>query len=178
MKVAPNNSQRSSESFAVAIDVARRVGMPLLIAGIVQDQQYFDESVAPRVDDDHVRYLGPITADRRPRLLGQAHALLHLVDFDEPFGLSVVEAMACGTPVIAFGRGSMPELIDDGVTGMIVEDLDAAAAAVPLVGRLDRATIRETAVRRFGRDRMVDAYVTVYEQTIKARDRRGLNPGP
>ena len=144
--------------------------MPLLIAGIVQDQQYFDEAVAPRVDDDHVRYLGPVAADRRPQLLGQAHALLHLVDFDEPFGLSVVEAMACGTPVIAFRRGSMPELIDDGVTGMIVDDLDAAAAAVSVVGRLDRATIRETAVRRFGRDRMVDEYVTVYEQTVAARD--------
>jgi glycosyltransferase involved in cell wall biosynthesis len=155
---------------AHAIDVARRVGMPLLIAGIVQDQQYFDEQVAPWVDDDRVRYLGPVTTDRRPQLLGQAHALLHLVDFDEPFGLSVVEAMVCGTPVIAFGRGSMPELIDEGITGMIVDDLDAAAAAVPLVGRLDRATIRETAVRRFGRDRMVDAYVTVYERVVAARD--------
>ncbi len=162
---------------AHAIDVAHRVGLPLLIAGIVQDQQYFDEAVAPRVDGDHVRYLGPVTADRRPQLLGQAHALLHLVDFDEPFGFSVVEAMACGTPVIAFGRGSMPELIDDGVTGMIVDDLDAAAAAVSVVGRLDRATIRETAVRRFGRDRMVDDYVTVYEQTVAARDGRGLTAG-
>ncbi len=155
---------------AHAIDVARRVGMPLVIAGIVQDQQYFDEAVAPRVDDDRVRYLGPVTAEQRPQLLGRAHALLHLVDFDEPFGLSVVEAMACGTPVIAFGRGSMPELIDDGVTGIIVADLDAAAAAVSLVGQLDRATIRETAVRRFGQDRMVDAYVSLYERIVAARD--------
>jgi glycosyltransferase involved in cell wall biosynthesis len=162
---------------AHAIDVACRVGLPLLIAGIVQDQQYFDEAVAPRVDDDQVRYLGPVTADRRPQLLGQAHALLHLVDFDEPFGFSVVEAMACGTPVIAFRRGSMPELIDDGVTGMIVDDVDAAAAAVSRVGRLDRATIRDTAVRRFGRDRMVDEYVTVYEQTVATWDGRGFNAG-
>jgi len=163
---------------AHAIEVARRVRMPLVIAGIVQDQQYFDEVVAPRVDDDHVRYLGPVAADGRPQLLGQAHALLHLVDFDEPFGLSVVEAMACGTPVIAFGRGSMPELIDNGVTGMIVDDLEAAVTAVSVVSGLDRATIRETAVRRFGRDRMVDEYVTVYEQIVTARDGRGLSAGP
>ena len=91
------------------------------------------------------------------------------MDFDEPFGLSVVEAMACGTPVIAFRRGSMTELIDEEVTGMIVDDLDAAAAAVAVVAELDRATIRATAVRRFGRDRMIDAYVAVYEQVLARR---------
>jgi glycosyltransferase involved in cell wall biosynthesis len=113
-----------------------------------------------------VQYLGPIGPERRTELLGGAHALLHLIDFDEPFGFSVVEAMACGTPVIAFDRGSMRELIDVGVTGLLVNDVDAAIAAVARVGTFDRSNIRVTAISRFGRDRMVDAYVSVYEQTL------------
>jgi glycosyltransferase involved in cell wall biosynthesis len=151
---------------AHAIEVARHVGLPLVIAGIVQDQEYFDEAVAPHVDGEHVRYLGPVAGAQRSEVLGEARALLHLVDFDEPFGLSVVEAMACGTPVIAFRRGSMPELIEEGVTGTIVDDVEGAAAAVAAVGRLDRANIRATAVRRFSCDRMIDAYVAVYEKVL------------
>jgi len=151
---------------AHAIAVARRIGMPLIIAGIVHDQQYFDAAVAPHIDGDHVRYIGPVSADKRSQLLGAAHALLHLIDFDEPFGLSVVEAMACGTPVIAFRRGSMPELIDDGITGMIVDDIEGAVRAVSRVVELDRPAIRATAVRRFGRDRMVSDYEAVYEQIL------------
>jgi glycosyltransferase involved in cell wall biosynthesis len=151
---------------AHAIEVARRAGMPLVIAGIVHDQKYFDEAVAPHVDGRRVRYVGPIGAEDRSRLLGEAHALLHLIEFDEPFGLSVVEAMACGTPVIAYRRGSMPELIDEGLTGMLVDDLDGATRAVGQVDALDRADIRATAVRRFSRDRMVNEYVSVYEQVV------------
>ena len=149
-----------------AIDVARESGMPLVIAGIVHDQRYFEEAVAPHIDGRRVRYLGPIGTDTRSRVLGEAHALLHLVDFDEPFGLSVVEAMACGTPVIAFRRGSMPELIDEGVTGMIVDNIEAATAAVAQVGALDRASIRATSVHRFGRNRMVDEYLKVYQHVL------------
>jgi glycosyltransferase involved in cell wall biosynthesis len=151
---------------AHAIDVARAVGMPLVIAGIVHDQPYFDSAIAPNIDGKQVRFIGPVGADERSRLLGEAHALLHLIDFDEPFGLSVVEAMACGTPVVAFRRGAMPELIDDGVTGAIVDDIEAAVRAVGRVHQLDRAAIRATAVRRFGRDRMVRDYLSVYEQVL------------
>jgi glycosyltransferase involved in cell wall biosynthesis len=151
---------------ATAIDVAALAGLPLLIGGIIQDQAYFDAAVAPRLDDDRVRYLGPVGPEQRRELLGGAHALLHLIDFDEPFGFSVVEAMACGTPVIAFARGSMPELIDDGLTGALVNDVGGAVAAVQTVGRLDRGLIRSIAVDRFGRDRMVDAYVSVYEKVL------------
>jgi len=155
---------------AHAIEVARRVGMPLVIAGIVHDQRYFDEAVAPHIDDAQVRYIGSVGADERTQLLGGAHALLHLIDFDEPFGFSVVEALACGTPVIAFRRGSMPELIDDGCTGFIVDDTDDAVRAVARVNRLDRVAIRTTALRRFSRDRMVGEYESVYEQVL-ARSR-------
>ena len=140
-----------------------------MIAGIIQDQAYFDNAVAPHVDGDRVRYLGPIGPEQRVDLLGGADALLHLIDFDEPFGFSVVEAMACGTPVIAFDRGSMRELIDDTVTGMLVSDVDAAVDAVVAVRELDRESIRSLAVSRFGRDRMVDAYVSVYETVIAGR---------
>jgi len=151
---------------AQAIEVARRAGLPLLMAGIIQDQAYFDAAVAPHIDDRQVSYLGPVGPDRRSGLLGGAAALLHLIEFDEPFGLSVVEAMAAGTAVIASPRGSMPELIDQGVTGFLVGDAEAAVAAVGPALALDRAAIRARAVARFGKDRMVDAYLAAYRQVL------------
>ena len=149
-----------------AIDTAERAGLPLLMAGIVQDADYFETKVEPRLDGDRVAYLGPVRAEHRSAFLGGACALLHLIDFDEPFGLSVVEAMACGTPVVAFDRGSMRELVDDGVTGVLVSDVEGAVAGVKEVQTLDRAAIRAVAVDRFGVDRMLDQYLAVYEQAI------------
>jgi glycosyltransferase involved in cell wall biosynthesis len=151
---------------AAAIEVAARAGVPLVIAGIIQDQAYFDMAVAPHIDGERVRYVGPVGPDERTELLGAAHALLHLIGFEEPFGFSVVEAMACGTPVIAFERGSMRELVDDGVTGLLVRDVDDATDAVARVGGFDRAKIRAAAVGRFGVDRMVGEYIAVYEQVL------------
>jgi glycosyltransferase involved in cell wall biosynthesis len=160
-----------------AIDVAARCGIPLLIAGIVQDQQYFDELVAPRIDSDKVSFVGAVGPDERSELLGGALALLHLIRFDEPFGYSVVEAMACGTPVIAFNRGSMPELIAAGATGFLVDDVDGAVAAVTAAVTLDRAAIRGYAVERFGVARMVDAYIDAYRGlTQKRTPHGGSNP--
>ncbi|MGI8972595.1 MAG: glycosyltransferase family 4 protein [Gaiella sp.] len=151
---------------AEAIDVAERSGMPLVIAGIVQDQRYFDERVAPRVDGVRVSFVGAVSADERSELLGGAHALLHLIGFDEPFGFSVVEAMACGTPVIAFERGSMAELIEEGTTGFLVGDIEAAVATVDRAATLDRTSIRANAVSRFGLTQMVDAYLDAYGEVI------------
>ena len=151
---------------AAAIDTAALAGLPLLMAGIIQDSDYFETHVAPHIDDRRVRYLGPVRAEDRSDFLGGARALLHLIDFDEPFGLSVIEAMACGTPVVAFNRGSMPELIDDGATGVLVTDVASAVTAVDEAKGLDRAAIRAVAIDRFGVDRMVDQYVAVYEQAI------------
>jgi glycosyltransferase involved in cell wall biosynthesis len=149
---------------AAAIDIARRAGRPLVIAGPVQDTTYHATQVAPHIDGQRVRYVGNVGGDQRARLLGGATALLHPVGFAEPFGLSVVEAMACGTPVIGYPRGALPELIEPGRTGFLPTDPVAAAEAVPLASLLDRAEIRRTAVARFGADRMVDDYLQVYER--------------
>jgi glycosyltransferase involved in cell wall biosynthesis len=151
---------------AEAIEVARRVGLPLVIAGIVQDQRYFEAEVAPHVDGDRVRYLGPVGPQQRSAVLGDALALLHLISFEEPFGFSVVEAMASGTPVIAFRRGSMPEIVDDGYSGALVEDVEGAAAAVPPVLGFDRGAIRARAVARFSRDRMTAEYLAAYFEVL------------
>jgi glycosyltransferase involved in cell wall biosynthesis len=149
-----------------AIDTAEAAGLPLKLAGIVQDQEYFDAHVAPRLRGDEVQFVGPVKAEDRSDFLGGARALLHLINFDEPFGFSVVEAMACGTPVIAFARGSMRELIEEGVTGALVADVAGAVEAVGRIGALDRARIRRQAVARFGHERMVDAYVDVYRRVL------------
>ncbi len=109
------------------------------MAGIVQDQRYHDTQVAPALDDQTVLYRGPLGGTDRTNALGAARALLHLVNFDEPFGLSVVEALACGTPVIASRRGSMPELIDHGAIGFLVDSVDEAVAAIARIGEIDRA---------------------------------------
>jgi glycosyltransferase involved in cell wall biosynthesis len=146
---------------AHAIEVARRSGRRLDIAGIIQDEDYFRSEVKPHLGDD-VCYLGSVTALERNAVLGEAHAMLHLIDFDEPFGYSVVEAMACGTPVIATRRGSMPELIDNGVTGLLVDTIDEAVEAVSAADLLDRDVIRATAIDRFDVSRMIDEYVAAY----------------
>jgi glycosyltransferase involved in cell wall biosynthesis len=152
---------------AAAIDIAARAGRRLVICGIVQDERYFAEQVRPHVDGDRVRYLGAVGPARRAEVLGGALALLHPIEFAEPFGLSVVESMACGTPVIAYARGSMPEVVDDGVTGFLVDGPAAAAAAVPRVAALDRLGCRSVAERRFSSVRMVDDYLRVYAQLLR-----------
>jgi glycosyltransferase involved in cell wall biosynthesis len=148
---------------AEAIEVARRTGRRLIIAGIVQDQDYFDREVAPHLDDDRVRYIGSVGPDRRAEVLGGAAALLHLINFDEPFGLSMVEAMTCGVPVIAIGRGSVPEVVLDGVTGFVVTDVDSATAAVRRLDQLDRRAMRRHVEENFSVERMTDGYLRVYE---------------
>jgi glycosyltransferase involved in cell wall biosynthesis len=147
---------------AEAIDVAAAAGLRLVIAGIVQDRAYFDEQIAARIDGDRVAFIGPVDAADRSEVLGGACALLHLIGFNEPFGYSVVEAMACGTPVIAFDRGSMRELIDGGRTGFLVHDVAGAVASVDRLPALDRSAIRAVAVARFGVERMVDEYLAAY----------------
>ncbi len=149
-----------------AIQVAQRVGMKLVIAGIIQDQDYFATEVKPHIDGTTVEYLGSVGPGQRADVLGHALALLHLISFDEPFGLSLIESMACGTPVIAFDRGSMPEIIRDGETGYIVEDIEGAINAVATVGTIDRSICRADVERRFTSTRMARDYVRVYQEIL------------
>ena len=152
---------------AAAIEVGRRTGHRLLVAGIVHDQDYFDREVAPHLDGERVVYLGVAGPDRRDELLGGALALLHLIDFDEPFGLSMIEAMACGTPVIAYRRGSVPEVVAHGRSGFIVDDLEGAVDAVRRAGEIDRGAVRRDAEARFSSERMVDDYLRAYEEVLR-----------
>ncbi|MCJ7472094.1 MAG: glycosyltransferase family 4 protein, partial [Actinobacteria bacterium] len=151
------------------IEVARQTGMKLIIAGIIQDQDYFDLQIKPYLDDDRIIYVGSVGPEKRDELLGGAYVLLHPISFDEPFGLSIVEAMACGTPVIAFNRGSMPEIIANGITGFLVNNLDDMAEAVVKTKQLDRFQCRKLIKERFSVDRMVKDYLRVYEKIIKQR---------
>jgi glycosyltransferase involved in cell wall biosynthesis len=152
---------------AAAIDLAGQTGLPLIIAGIIQDQEYFDRHVAPRLDTGRIDYVGPVAAGDRSVLLGDAVALLHLIAFDEPFGFSVVEAMACGTPVIAIDRGSMREIVVEGHNGFRIGSLDEAAEALTAATGLERRAVRESVEVRFGVDRMVDAYLEVYRRVLE-----------
>ena len=154
-----------------AIQVAQRAGIKLVIAGIIQDQDYFATEVKPHIDGTTVEYLGSVGPDQRADVLGQALALLHLISFDEPFGLSLIESMACGTPVIAFNRGSMPEIICDGETGYIVEDIEGAINAVAVVRSIDRSICRADVEKRFTSRRMARDYVRVYEKILNREAR-------
>ncbi len=151
---------------ADAIEIARRAGRRLVICGIVQDAEYFAQRVEPHIDGDRVVYRGSVGPAERAQVLGSAAALLHPIFFDEPFGLSVVEAMACGTPVIAYRRGSMSEVIDDGVTGFAVSGMEDAVASLPRALALDRGAVRSRARARFDVDRMVDTYLGVYRALV------------
>ena len=151
---------------AEAIAAARASHRHLHMYGLVQDAEYHDRAVAPAADGVAVSFHGVVGGAERLRALGQARALLHLINFDEPFGLSVIEAMACGTPVIASRRGSMPEIIDDGVTGFLVDTPAAAVRAIERIDEIDRAAVRRAVAERFTIDRMADAYLALYRQIL------------
>jgi glycosyltransferase involved in cell wall biosynthesis len=157
-----------------AIKVARRLGMPLKIAAKVDrvDEAYFRAEIAPLLDPPNVEFIGEINEHEKSEFLGQALALMFLIDWPEPFGLAMIEAMACGTPVLAFRRGSVSEVVQHGVSGCIVNSLEEAVIAVPQVVALDRRGVRRQFETRFSSVRMAKDYVRVYK-TLQAR---GLDP--
>jgi glycosyltransferase involved in cell wall biosynthesis len=159
-----------------AIEIARRAGRPLRIAAKVDpvDHVYFERTIEPLLDDPLVDFIGEIGDSDKNAFLGGAAALLFPIDWPEPFGLVLIEAMATGTPVIAFGSGSVPEIIEEGVTGFIVDDVDCAAAAVPLALRLDRQTVRRRFEQRFTAERMALDYVSIYEGLLSAASPIGI----
>lgn len=150
---------------AEAIAAARAAGRTLDLYGIVQDQGYHERDVLPALGEN-IRYHGAVGGAERIRALGHARALLHLINFDEPFGLSVVEAMACGTPVIAPRRGSMTELIEHGVNGFLVDTPGDVQDAIDRAGDLDRRRVRDSVVKRFSIDRMADDYIALYRRIL------------
>ena len=152
----------------LALDLAKESGRQLNLYGIVQDQGYFAREVEPELGDT-ARYHGAVGGAERLKALGSARALLHLIEFEEPFGLSVVEAMACGTPVIASRRGSMAEIIEHGVNGFLVDNHDEALEAVRQVETLDRGAVRRSIATRFHVDRMADDYLALYQRILVTR---------
>lgn len=153
-----------------AIAIARTFGVPLKIAAKVDrvDEQYFREEVEPLLDQPGIEFIGEIGEREKSKFLGEAQALLFPIDWPEPFGLVMIEAMACGTPVLAFRSGSVPEIIEDGVTGRIVSSVDEAILALPEVIALDRRAVRRRFEERFTATRMAKDYVNLYRRLLKS----------
>jgi glycosyltransferase involved in cell wall biosynthesis len=157
-----------------AIAIAARCGMKLKIAAKVDpaDKKYFEAEIKPLLSQPHVEFIGEIDDSQKSAFLSGAIGLLVPIDWPEPFGLVMIEAMACGTPVIAFDRGSVPEIVDQGVTGFVVKDEDGAVAAVQRIPQLSHTQIRSVFERRFTARRMAEDYVAAYESLLEAADRK------
>ncbi len=149
---------------AEAIEIALKSGIKLIMAGIIQDRDYYNHEVAPFIDGERIIYYGVANPTQRNQLMGQALALIHPIHFHEPFGLSVVEAMACGTPVIAFNKGSMPEVIDEGKSGFLVDSVEQACQVLPLLPGLSRQYCRQWVEKNFSRERMITEYIQLYQE--------------
>jgi glycosyltransferase involved in cell wall biosynthesis len=147
--------------------------MKLKIAAKVDaiDRRYMESEIQPLLDDPLVEFVGEIGEREKPEFLGNAYALLFPIDWVEPFGLVMIEAMACGTPVVAFRRGSVPEVIDHGVTGFIVDDIDESLKALDQISRFDRERCRMVCEQRFSAARMAGDYLKIYERLIEAKSR-------
>jgi len=150
---------------AEAIEIAKKSGRKLLIAGLIQDENYFKEKIEPQLNAQ-IQYIGNAEPAKRNMLLGKAYALLHPINFNEPFGMSVAEAMLCGTPVIAFNKGSMPELIKHEKTGFLVDTIDEAVDAVNKISYIKRQDCYNWSNSQFSSEKMVNDYLKLYEQIL------------
>lgn len=149
-----------------SVEIAQALGIRLVIAGIIQDQGYFNEYVKPFLKNGEIEYIGSVGPEKRDALLGNARLLLHPINFSEPFGLSIVEAMACGTPVVAFNKGSMPELISDDVNGYLVENVAEAIERIKEIDSIDRTACRKVVEEKFSKEIMALNYIDVYRKIL------------
>jgi len=159
-----------AKGFHHSIEAAKRAGRRLIMAGVLQDQyrDYFEAKVEPLIDGEQIVYEGEVSDERKRELFAHAHAFLFPITWAEPFGLVMIEAMACGTPVVAMRQGSVPEVVDDGVTGFVVDDFEDFVAAVGRVGEIDPAVCRRTVEERFTVQRMVADYEAIYRRVLGA----------
>ncbi len=150
----------------LAIEIAHKTGRNLVIAGNIpaRYQNYFDEQVKPHLDGDQIRYIGPVDDEQKNILLGHAAAFLMPILWEEPFGIVMAEALACGTPVLGLMHGAVPEVVQDGVTGFVRDEVDELAKTVARLGEIDRRACRERAERMFSGEAIVDSYMDVYRQ--------------
>lgn len=156
-----------------AIAIARAVGFPLKIAAKIDavDVEYFESQIKPLIGGGDVEFVGEIADTDKSKFLGEASALLFPINWPEPFGLVMIEAMACGTPVLAFRHGSVPEVIDEGITGYIVDDIEGAVATIPRLLSLDRRRVRQQFEERFSATRMAKSYVSLYARAFASLGR-------
>jgi len=157
----------------IAIEVARRTNLPLVIAGNVPAEYkgWFDSNIAPHLDGRSIRYVGPVNDEQKNALLGSARAFLMPILWEEPFGIVMAEAMACGTPVIGFRRGAVPEVVTHGETGFVVDDIDQMVSAVTEVAAINRGAVRRRTEEHFSDDRICDEYLTVYRAIVRGTTR-------
>lgn len=149
-----------------AIEIAHALGKRLIMAGIIQDDHYFKQHIEPHLQLGKIEYIGSVGSDMRNELLSNASVLLHPINFDEPFGLSVVESMACGTPVVAFNKGSMPELIENGIDGFLAQNIEQAIEMVKDIGAINRQACRQKVENHFSKERMCQNYIEAYKKIL------------
>lgn len=156
----------------IAIEVARRTGLPLVIAGNVAEEhrEFFASEVAPHIDGERVSFVGPVDDGQKNALLGRARALLMPILWEEPFGIVMAEAMACGTPVVGLARGAVPEVVEQGVTGFVAHDVDGLVEAVRRLDEIDRADCRARVERLFSDTAVVESYLSVYAEMLSAKN--------
>ncbi len=152
----------------IAIEIARKTSLPLVIAGNIPDEYrgWYEKYVAPHIDGEQIRYIGPVDDAQKNLLLGQARAFLMPILWEEPFGIVMAEAMACGTPVIGFRRGAVPEVVDDGITGFVRDKLDELIECVMSLSTIERAACRERVEKLYSADRVTESYLRVYRKML------------
>jgi glycosyltransferase involved in cell wall biosynthesis len=160
------------KGFHLSIEIAKKSGLPLVIAGYIQDMRYFEEKIAPNLDGESIRYVGTVSVEGRDELLKQSYAVLHMNTIPERFGLVMAESMAAGVPVVAMNLGSCREVLSDGRTGFLVNDVEEAVKAIEKIPEISRQACRQRVEEKFSLETMVENYESVYNEIFKLEDKK------